>query len=211
MLQNIIIAIAKGRVFEDALPLLAKLDIYPDASYEKTRKLILETNHLHVKIIIIRAIDVPTYVQYGAADLGIVGKDVLLEFGNEDLYELLDLNIACCKMVVAGPAKEIMHNNRLRVATKYPMTVRNHFARLGQQVQIIHLSGAMELAPVLGLADQIVDLVETGNTLKAHGLSVFETICQVSSVLIANKGAMKMKIEMIKPLLEKLTQIVAIA
>lgn len=210
MSQNIVIAIAKGRVFEEAVPLLAKLDIDLNAGYEKTRKLILETNHPYVKIIIIRAIDVPTYVQYGAADLGVVGKDVLLELGNEGLYELLNLNIARCRMVVAGITKERVNNHRLRVATKYPNTVRNYFVRLGQQVQIIRLSGAMELAPVLGLADQIVDLVETGNTLKAHGLSVFETICHVSSVLIANKGAMKMKVETIKPLLEKLTPIVAV-
>lgn len=209
MLHNITIAIAKGRVFDEALLLLAKLDIYPSEDYKKTRKLILETNQAHVQIIIIRAMDVPIYVQYGAADLGIVGNDVLLEWGGKGLYELLNLNIARCRMVVAGKTQAVNHGNRLRVATKYPNTTRNYFAGLGQQVQIIHLSGAMELAPVLGLADQIVDLVETGNTLKAHDLSVLKDICPVSSVLIANKGAVKMKDAAMKRLLEELTQIVA--
>lgn len=230
MSSNITIAISKGRIFKDALPLLAALDIYPVEAPETTRKLILETNRPDVKIIIVRATDVPTYVEYGAADIGIAGKDVLLEYcvnasggnglGGYGLYEPLDLKIAQCKMVVAEPEKvepgEIKpgetgnreHGGRKRVATKYVNIARNYFASQGKQVEIIKLYGSMELAPVLGLADQIVDLVDTGNTLKANGLVVVETITDISSRLIVNKAAMKMKNNLIKPMIEKLTELV---
>jgi len=210
MSNNITIAVSKGRIFEDAMPLLAALDIYPTEEPETTRKLILETNRPEVKIIIVRATDVPTYVEYGAADIGIAGKDVLLEYNGKGLYEPLDLKIAQCKMVVAELKKFTIGDKggRKRVATKYVNTARNYFASQGKQVEIIKLYGSMELAPVLGLADQIVDLVDTGNTLKANGLVEVETITDISSRLIVNKGAMKMKNDLIKPMIEKLTEVV---
>ena len=224
MSGNITIAISKGRIFKDALPLLAALDIYPVEAPETTRKLILETNRSDVKIIIVRTTDVPTYVEYGAADIGIAGKDVLLEYngnglGGSGLYEPLDLKIAQCRMVVAEPEKvesrkikpgetgNRENGGRKRVATKYVNIARNYFASQGKQVEIIKLYGSMELAPVLGLADQIVDLVDTGDTLKANGLVEVETITDISSRLIVNKGAMKMKNDLIKPMIEKLTEV----
>lgn len=215
MLANITIAVSKGRIFKEAMPLLATLDIYPAEAPETTRKLILETNRPEVKIIIVRTTDVPTYVEYGAADIGIAGKDVLLEYhgnglGGNGLYEPLDLKIAQCKMMVAeSKGSEHRENSgRKRVATKYVNIARNYFASQGKQVEIIKLYGSMELAPVLGLADQIVDLVDTGNTLKANGLVEVETITEISSRLIVNKGAMKMKNNLIKPMIEKLTEVV---
>ncbi len=210
MANNITIAVSKGRIFKDAMPLLGALDIYPIEEPETTRKLILETNRPEVKIIIVRATDVPTYVEYGAADIGIAGKDVLLEYDGKGLYEPLDLKIAQCKMVVAElkNSKKEGKGGRKRVATKYVNTARNYFASQGKQVEIIKLYGSMELAPVLGLADQIVDLVDTGNTLKANSLVEVETITDISSRLIINKGAMKMKNDLIKPMMEKLTEVV---
>ncbi len=210
MSDNITIAVSKGRIFKDAMPLLAALDIYPTEAPETTRKLILETNRPEVKIIIVRATDVPTYVEYGAADIGIAGKDVLLEYNGNGLYEPLDLKIAQCKMVVAELKNSSNEDKggRKRVATKYVNIARNYFASQGKQVEIIKLYGSMELAPVLGLADQIVDLVDTGNTLKANGLVEVETITDISSRLIVNKGAMKMKNDLIKPMIEKLTEFV---
>ena len=224
MSGNITIAISKGRIFKDAMPLLAALDIYPVEAPETTRKLILETNRPDVKVIIVRATDVPTYVEYGAADIGIAGKDVLLEYngnglGGNGLYEPLDLKIAQCKMIVAEPKKvepekiksgeigDRGSGGRKRVATKYVNIARNFFASQGKQVEIIKLYGSMELAPVLGLADQIVDLVDTGNTLKANGLVEVEHITDISSRLIVNKGAMKIKNYLIKPMIEKLTEV----
>jgi len=210
MSDNITIAVSKGRIFKDAMPLLDALDIYPAEAPETTRKLILETNRPEVKIIIVRATDVPTYVEYGAADIGIAGKDVLLEYNGKGLYEPLDLKIAQCKMVVAElkNSRNEDKGGRKRIATKYVNTARNYFASQGKQVEIIKLYGSMELAPVLGLADQIVDLVDTGNTLKANGLVEVETITDISSRLIVNKGAMKMKNDLIKPMIEKLTEVV---
>ena len=210
MSNNITIAVSKGRIFEDAMPLLAALDIYPTEEPEMTRKLILETNRPEVKIIIVRATDVPTYVEYGAADIGIAGKDVLLEYDGNGLYEPLDLKIAQCKMVVAElkNSKNEDKGDRKRVATKYVNIARSYFASQGKQVEIIKLYGSMELAPVLGLADQIVDLVDTGNTLKANGLVEVEIITDISSWLIVNKGAMKMKNDLIKPMIEKLAEVV---
>ena len=208
MSDSITIAISKGRIFTEVLPLLTKLNIRPEQDPDVTRKLILTTNQPNVGLIIVRATDVPTYVEYGAADMGIAGKDVLMEYTGNGVYEPLDLQIARCKMVLAGPkgSKEI--NGRLRVATKYVNTTRNYFAAQGRQVEIIKLYGSMELAPVLGLADQIVDLVDTGNTLKANGLVPIVTIAEISSRLIVNKAAMKMKHELIKLLLKKLATVV---
>ena len=185
--------------------MLANMDIKPLEDPDMTRKLILNTNRSNIKLIIIRATDVPTYVEYGAADIGIAGKDVLLEYVGNGLYEPLELNIARCKMVLAAAKDKKIISGRLRVATKYVNTARNFFATQGKQVEIIKLYGSMELAPVLGLADQIVDLVDTGNTLKANGLIPIETITEISSRVIVNKAAMKMKHDVIKPLLKELS------
>jgi len=207
MSDKLIIAVSKGRIFREAMPLLAELDITPAEDPEDTRKLILPTNNPEVELIIVRASDVPTYVEYGAADIGIAGGDVLMEYAGNGVYEPLDLGIARCRMVVAAPKKGRKKiNNRLRVATKYVNTTRDYFAARGRQVEIIKLYGSMELAPVMGLADQIVDLVDTGNTLKANGLEPVETICEISSRLIVNKAAMKMKHNAIKSIIEKLAK-----
>jgi len=203
--DSLTIAVSKGRILTEAMPVLAKLDIVPTEDPARTRKLVLETNQAGVKIIIIRASDVPTYVEYGAADMGIAGKDVLMEYIGNGVYEPLDLQIALCKMVLAEPGKRKPINGRLRVATKYVNTTRAYFAEQGKQVEIIKLYGSMELAPVLGLADQIVDLVDTGNTLKANGLVPVKTIAEISSRVIVNKASMKMKYRVIKPLLKKMS------
>jgi ATP phosphoribosyltransferase len=207
--DTLTIAVSKGRILTEAMPVLAKLDIVPVENPARTRKLVLDTNQSGVKIIIIRASDVPTYVEYGAADIGIAGKDVLMEYTGNGVYEPLDLQIALCKMVLAEPGKKKSINGRLRVATKYVNTTRNYFAEQGKQVEIIKLYGSMELAPVLGLADQIVDLVDTGNTLKANGLVPVETIAEISSRVIVNKASMKMKYRVIKPLLKKMSALAA--
>jgi ATP phosphoribosyltransferase len=203
--DSLTIAVSKGRILTEAMPVLAKLNIVPTEDPARTRKLVLETNQAGVKIIIIRASDVPTYVEYGAADMGIAGKDVLMEYIGNGVYEPLDLQIALCKMVLAEPGKRKPINGRLRVATKYVNTTRAYFAEQGKQVEIIKLYGSMELAPVLGLADQIVDLVDTGNTLKANGLVPVKTIAEISSRVIVNKASMKMKYRVIKPLLKKMS------
>jgi len=188
------IALSKGRIFQETLPLLARADIWPLDDPETSRKLILDTNLAQVKLVIIRASDVPTYVQYGAADLGVAGKDVLLEHGGEGLYAPLDLGIARCRMMVAGkPGVVPARQGRLRIATKYVKCAQRHFAAKGQQVEVIKLYGSMELAPLVGLADGIVDLVESGNTLKANGLVPLEHIADISSRLVVNKATWKMK------------------
>ena len=198
------IALSKGRIFKETLPLLSHAGIEPADDPETSRKLILDTNRPQVKLVIIRASDVPTYVQYGAADLGVAGKDVLLEHGGEGLYEPLDLRIAKCRLVVAGPKGGRPGKGRLRVATKYVNSARRHFAAQGRQVEIIKLYGSMELAPLVGLSDLIVDLVDTGNTLKANGLVPLEPVCDISSRLVINKASWKMKHRSIKALLAAL-------
>ncbi len=190
---DLTIALSKGRIFEQVLPLLAHAGIEPTDDPDASRKLVLETSRYGVKLVLIRAADVPTYVQYGAADLGVVGKDVLLEHGGEGLYEPLDLGIARCRMMVAGVEGADLRGHRLRIATKYVKTAQRHFAVQGKQVEVIKLYGSMELAPLVGLADLIVDLVESGNTLKANGLVPLEHICDISSRLIVNKASWKMK------------------
>ena len=204
MKNGITIAVSKGRILEEALPLLARAGVRPVDDPGATRKLVLETNHDGMRLIIIRAADVPTYVLNGGADLGIAGKDVLMECDNDNLYEPLDLKIACCRMMLAGPEHAPAQSGRLRIATKYVATTRNYFAEKGQQVEIIKLYGSMELAPVLGLSDLIVDLVNTGNTLKENGLAPLENIADISSRLIVNKASMKMKREQIKPFINRL-------
>ncbi len=196
-MQSLTIALSKGRIFKETLPLLAHAGIRPLEDPESSRKLILSTNRDDIRLIIVRASDVPTYVQYGGADLGVAGKDVLMEHGGEGLYEPLDLRIARCKLMVAGPVKERPISGRMRVATKFVQSTRRHFARNGQQVEIIKLYGSMELAPLVGLADRIVDVVDTGNTLQANGLEPKEHIADISSRLIVNRASMKMKHRMV--------------
>lgn len=196
------IAVSKGRIYEDALPLLAEAGIVPTDDPKKSRKLILSTTRPDVQLVIIRATDVPTFVEYGAADLGIAGKDVLLEHGADSLYEPLDLKIAYCRLMTATPKGLLELPKRLRVATKYVKTAQSYFASRGIQAEIIKLYGSMELAPLVGLADCIVDLVDTGNTLKANGLEPRDLITEISSRLIVNKAAMKMKHEEIQALID---------
>ena len=212
--DNLIIALSKGRIYKETLPLLKHAGIEPVDDPDTSRKLILDTNLDDVKLLILRATDVPTYVQYGAADLGVAGKDVLLEHGGEGLYEPVDLKIACCKLMTAGRVtepgeKQEATGRRLRVATKFVNSTRRFYADRGEQVEIIKLYGSMELAPLVGLADRIVDVVDTGNTLKANGLEPKEHIADISSRLIVNKAAMKMKHSRIKELIEQIADAVA--
>jgi len=197
------IAVSKGRIYEEALPFLDDAGIMPVDDPKTCRKLILQTTREDVQLVIIRATDVPTFVEYGAADLGIAGKDVLLEHGAESLYEPLDLNIACCRLMTAVPKDAPPPQGRLRVATKYVKTAQRYFADRGIQAEIIKLYGSMELAPLVGLADCIVDLVDTGNTLRANNLEPRDLIMNISSRLVVNKAAMKMKNQAIASLLEQ--------
>lgn len=205
----ITIAVSKGRIYEEALPFLAEAGITPVDDPKKCRKLILRTMREDVQLVIIRATDVPTFVEYGAADMGIAGKDVLLEHGSENLYEPLDLNIARCRLMTATPIDAPESRGRLRVATKYVKTAQRYFADKGIQAEIIKLYGSMELAPLVGLADCIVDLVDTGNTLKANDLEPRELIMHISSRLVVNKAAMKMKNRAIVSLLEQFEKTLA--
>ncbi|BBP00853.1 ATP phosphoribosyltransferase [Sulfuriferula nivalis] len=203
----ITIALSKGRIFQETLPLLAAAGITPNEDPEKSRKLIIGTNKPDVRLIIIRATDVPTYVQHGAADLGIAGKDVLIEHGGEGLYQPLDLKIARCKMMVAAhPAfdyeQAVRQGARLRVATKYLNTAREYFSAKGVHVDLIKLYGSMELAPLVKLADVIVDLVSSGSTLKANGLVSVAEIMDISSRLVVNQASLKLKRAEIQPLLD---------
>jgi ATP phosphoribosyltransferase len=203
----ITLALAKGRIFEETLPLLERAGVRAAEDPEASRKLILATQRADLRLLVVRAADVPTYVQYGAADLGVAGRDLLAEHGGQGLYQPLDLGIAKCRMVVAVPegfdyAAAVKQGARLRVATKYISTAREHFAAKGVHVDLIKLYGSMELAPLVGLADAIVDLVDTGNTLRANRLRVVEEIMPVSSRLIVNPASMKLKREAIAPLIE---------
>ena len=203
----ITIALSKGRIFDETAPLLKAAGIVARGDPDASRKLILPTNRRDVRLIIVRATDVPTYVQYGAADLGVAGKDVLDEHGGQGLYQPLDLKIARCRMVVAVPAgfdyrRAVRQGARLKVATKYLQTAREHFAAKGVHVDLIKLYGSMELAPLTGLADAIVDLVSTGKTLKANRLKAVEEIASLSARLIVNQAALKLKRAAIQPLLD---------
>ena len=206
-LNGITLALSKGRIFEETLPLLAAAGITPTDNPETSRKLIIGTNRPDVRLVIVRATDTPTYVQYGAADMGIAGKDVLIEHGGAGLYQPLDLNIAKCRLCVAAPtdfdyAAAIKRGARIRVATKYVNAAREHFAAKGVHVDLIKLYGSMELAPLVGLADAIVDLVSTGSTLKANNLVEVEDIMPISSRLVVNQASLKLKRELIQPVLE---------
>ena len=206
-MSTITIALSKGRILDETLPLLAAADITPVEDPRQSRKLILATNRPGVSVVILRASDVPTYVEYGAADLGVAGKDVLLEHGSEGLYQPLDLGIGRCRLVVATHrgfdwASSIQRGARIRVASKYVRTAREHFSAKGMHVDLIKLYGSMELAPLAGLADAIVDLVSTGNTLRANDLVVVEEIMPISSRLIVNPAALKLKRGQAKPLID---------
>ena len=203
------IALSKGRIFKETLPLLAAADIVPVDDPETSRKLILDTNHDDVKLVIIRATEVPTYVQFGAADVGVAGKDVLMEHGGEGLYEPVDLKIARCKLMTAGLADAKAINGRKRIATKFVNVAKRFFESRGEQVEVIKLYGSMELGPIVGLADLIVDVVDTGNTLKANGLVPIDHIADISSRLIVNKAAMKMKHQRIQSLIDQVSKAVA--
>ena len=206
MNEHLIIALSKGRILDDTLPLLAGAGIEPVDDPARSRKLVLDTTDPGVKLVVLRATDVTTYVQYGAADLGVSGKDVLMEHGGDDLYEPLDLGIARCRLMVAGFPDAHRRPGTLRVATKFVNITRRYFAEQGRQVETIKLYGSMELAPIAGLADLIVDLVDTGRTLEANGLVPLEHIADISSRMIVNRASMKLKHKPIKAFLAKLEQ-----
>lgn len=204
MTDSITIALSKGRILKETLPLLKEAGIELLDDVDKSRKLVFPTTDPAVRVLILRATDVPTYVQYGGADLGVTGKDVLMEHGGEGLYEPLDLNIARCRLMTAGPVGTPAPQGRLRVATKFVNLARRYYAAQGRQADIIKLYGAMELAPILGLADEIVDIVDTGNTLKANGLEARELIDHISTRLVANRASMKMKHALLHPIIEQM-------
>ncbi len=213
-MNTITIALSKGRIFEETMPLLAAAGIVPLEDPESSRKLIIATNRDDVRLIIVRASDVPTYVQYGAADFGIAGRDVLIEHGGAGLYQPLDLGIARCRMMVAvregfDYAGSVRRGARLRVATKYVGIAREHFAEKGMHVDLIKLYGSMELAPLVGLADAIVDLVSTGGTLRANNLVAVEDIMPISSRLVVNQAAHKLKRSLLEPIIDSFAGAVA--
>jgi ATP phosphoribosyltransferase len=211
--MTITLALPKGRIFEEALPLLERAGIVPEVSPEATRKLIIGTNVADLRIVVVRASDVPTYVQYGAAELGIAGADILMEHGGDGLYQPVDLSIGRCRLCVAAPVDfdyvgAVRRGARLRVATKYVQCAREFFARKGVHVDLIKLYGSMELAPLAGLADAIVDLVSSGATLKANGLVEVEQIVPISSRLVVNQAAYKTRRERLNTLIRALAQAV---
>ena len=205
MTARIRIALSKGRILEETLPLLKVAGIELLEEPSKSRKLIFPTSDPNVDIVIIRATDVPTFVEHGAADIGVAGKDVLMEHGARGVYEPLDLNISRCKLMVAAKKDVPEPEGRLRVATKFVNITKQYYAEKGEQVEIIKLYGSMELAPLVGLADKIVDIVDTGNTLRANGLEPTELIATISSRLIVNKASMKMKQNRIQSLIDQLS------
>ena len=213
-MPTLTIALSKGRLLDETLPLFARAGLVPVEDPRASRKLIVPTRQQDVSLVILRATDVPTYVQYGAADLGVAGKDVLLEHGNEGLYQPLDLRIGRCRLVVATRRdydwkRSVQRGGRIRVATKYVRTAREHFAAKGMHVDLIKLYGSMELAPLAGLADAIVDLVSTGRTLQANDLVAVEDIMPISARLIVNPSALKLKRDIAKPLVDALAAAIA--
>lgn len=207
--QQLTIALSKGRILDETIPLLREAGIEPVEDIQTSRKLIFETNQANVRLVIIRATDVPTYVAHGTADIGVCGKDVLMEYGEQELYEPLDLRIAQCRLMTAAKVGQPLPCARLRVATKFTNITKRYFADQGIQVDLIKLYGAMELAPILGLADLIVDIVDTGKTLKANGLEPRDLIASISSRLVVCKASMKMKHALIRPLIESLSRAVS--
>ena len=201
---ELVIALTKGRILRETLPLFESAGIRPLEDIEKSRKLLFDTNIDGVKLLLMRGSDVPTYIRFGSADIGVAGKDLILENGSDGFYEPLDLKIATCKMMTAEPVDAPVAVDRLRVATKFTNIAKRFYAERGQQIELIKLNGALELAPSLGLADAIVDIVDTGKTLKANGLVAKDTIADISSRVIVNKASMKIKNAMILDVLAKL-------
>ncbi len=208
MSAGITIALSKGRILKETLPLLEAAGIVPLEDIHSSRKLIFPTNHDDVRLIVIRATDVPTYVEYGVADLGVSGKDVLMEHGAQEMYELLDLEIARCRLMTAAMKGEPWPRGRLRVASKFVNIARRYFAQQGRQVDIIKLYGGMELAPILDLADGIVDIVDTGGTLKANGLEPRDHIADISTRLVVSRAGYKTKADRVMPLVSRIEQAV---
>lgn len=202
--ETVIIALTRGRILEETLPLLREAGIEPLEDMRSSRKLKFATSHEQVSLLVMRGSDVPVYVENGAADMGVAGKDMLLEYGGEGLYEPLDLGIARCRLMIAAPTQAPVSGARLRVATKFTGIAKRWFAEQGRQVELIKLNGALEIAPAMGLADAIVDIVDTGNTLRANGLEPRETIAEISSRVIVNKASMKIKSRLIRAILERL-------
>ena len=202
--SSLIIALTKGRILDETLPLFEEAGITPVEDIKNSRKLLFDTNQDNVKLMLMRGSDVPTYVEFGSADMGIAGKDLILEYGSEGFYEPLDLKIAACRLMTAQPIDAKIPIGRLKVATKFTQTAKRYFAEKGQQIELIKLNGALELAPSMGLADVIVDIVDTGKTLKANGLEAKETITEISSRVIVNKASMKMKSAAVNSVLDKL-------
>lgn len=209
MSDNLVVALSKGRILKETLPLMKAAGIEPLEDVTTSRKLIFDTTIPNIKLIIIRATDVPSYVQYGAADMGVTGKDVLMEHGAEGLYEPLDLKIAKCRLMTAAKKGQVSPQGRIKVATKFVNLAKAYYASRGIQTDIIKLYGAMELAPLLGLADEIVDIVDTGNTLKANGLEPRELIHTISTRLVVNRSSMKIKHALIQPIIDKLQEAVS--
>lgn len=209
MTNKITLAISKGRILEETIPMLEAMGMAPLDDINTTRKLLIDTQNPNVRMVIIRATDVPTYVQYGAADLGIAGKDILMETDAEGIHEMLDLNISKCKLMVAGHPEALNRRQRLRVATKYVNAAQQYFAREGKQVEIIKLYGSMELAPLAGLTDVIVDLVDTGKTLQANGLQPLAHIADISSRLVVNKASLKVRFDTLQKIINDFKAVVA--
>ena len=207
MSERLTIALTKGRILKETLPLLASAGIAPLDDVDTSRKLVFDTTHPDIRLVIIRGTDEPTYVRHGAADMGVVGKDILLEHGAEGLYEPLDLGIARCRLMTAGPVGWSSGGARIRVATKFVNIARRHFARQGVHADVIKLYGAMELAPIMNLADLIVDIVDTGNTLRANGMEPLEEIAAVSSRLVINKAAMRSRYTLIQRVIDDLAAV----
>ena len=208
MASNLTIALTKGRILAETLPLLLRAGIEPAEDITSSRKLVFDTNREGVRLLVLRGTDVPTYVQFGAADIGVAGKDTLLEHGGDDFYEPLDLGIARCRLMTAALMGAKAKGGRIRVATKYVNVARRYYAEQGRQADVVKLYGGMELAPVMALADEIVDIVDSGNTLRANGLEARDLIADISSRLIINKGALKTKYSLIQPLVEELKRAV---
>ncbi len=202
--QKLVIALTKGRILEEVLPLLEEAGVIPAEDINQSRKLIFYSNIPDVQIMVIRGSDVPTYVELGSADIGITGKDIIMENGSKGYYEPLDLKLATCRLMTAKPINQSETPKRLRVASKFVNIAKAYFSQQGQQVDIIKLNGALELAPIMGMADLIVDIVDSGKTLKANGLEPLDLIAEVSTRVIVNKAAMKLKHDQIQQLLQRL-------
>ncbi|TDJ22932.1 MAG: ATP phosphoribosyltransferase [Gammaproteobacteria bacterium] len=208
MTEPLTIALNRGRILDEFLPLLAASGIEPDEPMAGSRRLIFDSKCGRARLVVMRGADVPTYVAYGAADIGVTGKDTLLEYGGAGFYERMDLGIARCRIVSAAPIGAVLPSGRLRIATKFVNVAKRYYAEQGRQVEVIRLSGAMEIAPLMGLADLIVDIVDTGNTLRANGLEALDTIAHISTRVIINRASLKMRFAEIEALLDNLRTVV---